>query len=65
MLLPAMTYKDMYDNIGKDLKKSKDSRRLFFPKSNKRIQKKERKFLAWRWIGKRRQIKGWMRNINI
>ncbi len=58
MLLPAMTYKEMYDNISKDLKKVKIREDYFSSKSNKRIQKKGRKFLAWKWIyGKRREIK--------
>ncbi len=58
MLLPAMTYKEMYDNISKDLKKVKIREDYFSSNSNKRIQKKGRKFLAWKWIyGKRREIK--------
>ena len=66
MLLPTMTYKEMYDNFSKDLKKVKIREDYFSSKRNKRIQKKERKFLVWMWIhGKRREIKEWIRNINI
>lgn len=48
MLLPTMTYKEMYDNLSKDLKKVKIREDYFLPKAIKEF-KKERRFPAWRW----------------
>ena len=48
MLLPTMTYKEMYDNLSKDLKKVKIREDYFLPKAMKEF-KKERRFPAWRW----------------
>lgn len=47
MLLPTMTYKEMYDNLSKDLKKVKIREDYFLPKAIKEF-KKERRFPAWR-----------------
>ena len=41
MLLPAMTYKDMYDNIGKDLKKVKIREDYFSPKVIKEFKRRK------------------------
>ena len=48
MLLPTMTYKEMYDNLSKDLKKVKIREDYFLPKAIKEF-KKEKRFPAWRW----------------
>lgn len=46
MLLPTMTYKEMYDNLSKDLIKIRED--YFLSKAIKEF-KKERRFPAWRW----------------
>lgn len=48
MLLPTMTYKEMYDHLGKDLEKVKIRENYFLPKAIKDF-KKERRFPACRW----------------
>ena len=39
MLLPTMTYKEMYDNLSKDLKKVKIREDYFLPKAIKEFKK--------------------------
>ena len=39
MLLPTMTYKEMYDNLSKDLKKVKIREDYFLPKAMKEFKK--------------------------
>ena len=41
MLLPTMTYKEMYDNLSKDLKKVKIREDYFLPKAIKEFKRKE------------------------
>ena len=48
MLLPTMTYKEMYDHLGEDLKKVKIREDYFLPKAIKEF-KKERRFPACKW----------------
>lgn len=48
MLLPTMTYKEMYNNLSKDLQKVKIRENYFPPKAIKEF-KKEKRFSAWRW----------------
>lgn len=48
MLLPTMTYKEMYDNLAVDLKKVKIKEECLLSKAVKEF-KKERRFPAWRW----------------
>ena len=48
MLLPTMTYKEMYDHLAADHKKVKIKEEYLFPKAVKEFRK-ERRFPAWRW----------------
>lgn len=48
MLLPTMTYKQMYDHLGEDLKKVKIREDYYLPKAIKEL-KKERRFPACKW----------------
>lgn len=48
MLLPTMTYKEMYDHLSKDLQKVKIRENYFLPKAIKEF-KKEKRFPACRW----------------
>lgn len=48
MLLPAMTYKEMYDHLGKDLEKVKIRENYFLPKAIREF-KKAKRFPACRW----------------
>lgn len=48
MLLPTMSYKEMYDHLATDLKKVKIKEEYLLPKAVKEFRK-ERRFPAWRW----------------
>lgn len=48
MILPSMTYKEMYDHLAADLTKIKIKEEYLFPKAVREF-KKERRFPAWRW----------------
>lgn len=48
MLLPTMTYKEMYDHLANDLKKVQIKEEYLRPKAVREF-KKERKFPSWRW----------------
>lgn len=48
MLIPTMTYKEMYDHLAADLKKVKIKEEYLLPKAVKEFRK-ERRFPAWRW----------------
>lgn len=48
MLLPSMTYKEMYDNLAKDFEKVKIKQEYLLPKAIREF-KKEMKFPAWKW----------------
>ena len=48
MLLPTMTYKEMYDHLSKDLIKIQIKKNCLLPKVIKEF-KKEKRFPAWRW----------------
>lgn len=48
MLLPSMTYKEMYDNLVKDFEKVKIKQEYLLPKAIREF-KKEMKFPAWKW----------------
>lgn len=48
MLLPSMTYKEMYDHLAKDLTKVQIKKEYLRPKAIREF-KKERRFPAWRW----------------
>lgn len=48
MLLPTMTYKEMYDHLANDLKKVQIKEEYLRPKAVREF-KNERKFPSWRW----------------
>lgn len=48
MLLPSMTYKEMYDNLAADLEKIKIKKEYLLPRAVKEL-KKEMRFPAWRY----------------
>ncbi len=48
MIVPSMTYKEMYDHLASDCKKVKIKEEYLLPKAIREF-KKERTFPAWRW----------------
>lgn len=48
MIVPSMNYKEMYDNLAKDLAKVEYRKNYYLPKAIK-VFKKTRKFPTWQW----------------